>query len=49
MAASLSYCRYCPTGKRENKRVGRKEIRIYHKLMRRINKEIVKKEILYAY
>lgn len=45
MAASLSYCRYCPIGKRENKRISRKEIQIYHKLIRRINKEFARKEM----
>jgi hypothetical protein len=41
MSASLTYCRVCRTAKSENKRLGRREIRIYHKLLRRISKRTV--------
>jgi hypothetical protein len=41
MAASLSYCRVCPTGKRENKRTSKRERQIYHKLLRRLGKRFV--------
>lgn len=41
MAASLTYCPACPAGKKENKRISLKERRIYHKLLRRISKQIV--------
>lgn len=44
MSATLNYCRYCPTAKKENKRRGRKEIRIYHKLLRRISVRVVRQE-----
>lgn len=44
MAASLVSCPACPAGKKENKRINKRERRIYHKLLRRIGREVVADE-----
>jgi len=45
MSATLSSCPVCPVGKHENKRTNKKERRMYHKLLRRMGKQLTITEL----